>query len=268
MCVPPPQVRIHPTDAEKLAAGIEDGYLILADLAGSESPADRSHNDIHQRSETKLINMSLMTLKDCIRARAQVGGVVHIPYRQSQLTLLLRDAFELAVRRPVKVAVIACVSPTVNDVKQTVNTLRYAQNLRSQPNNVVIERDEQNPVLWSRQRALDWLKMVSKGQLEPEDILPEETDNGRVMAQIPQQEFVARAMKAGKLSEEKAEKIYAAVWQQVTDARTRQRRMVVRSRSKSSGENEAEKWEELVFDRRFGDRWETLDPEEEPADEE
>eukprot|EP00959_Pyramimonas_sp_CCMP1952_P459460 9478298-Pyramimonas_sp.AAC.1 len=49
--------------------------------------------------ETKKINLSLMALKDCIRARtlasapgAAVGA--HIPYRRSKLTTLLKDVFD------------------------------------------------------------------------------------------------------------------------------------------------------------------------------
>ena len=40
-----------------------------------------------------------MCLKDCIRNRAKTAAdpntFVHIPYRQSKLSLLLKDAFEL-----------------------------------------------------------------------------------------------------------------------------------------------------------------------------
>ena len=49
-------------------------------------------------AETKLINVSLMALKDCIRARSiasnpGTSGVPHIPYRRSKLTLLMKDVF-------------------------------------------------------------------------------------------------------------------------------------------------------------------------------
>ena len=51
--------------------------------------------------ETRLINTSLLTLKSCISARASAGrssSDLHIPYRNSKLTLLLRDCFELGRR--------------------------------------------------------------------------------------------------------------------------------------------------------------------------
>ena len=41
--------------------------------------------------ETKAINLSLMSLKECIRARTKASGPnptpVHVPYRRSKLTL-------------------------------------------------------------------------------------------------------------------------------------------------------------------------------------
>ena len=54
--------------------------------------------------ETKQINLSLMALKECIRARtlASAPGAaasVHVPYRRSKLTLLLKDVFDHACTR-------------------------------------------------------------------------------------------------------------------------------------------------------------------------
>ena len=58
-------------------------------------------------NETKQINASLMALKECIRNRAlsaaNLDKFYHVPYRQSKLTLLLKDAFEVESRRHCKV---------------------------------------------------------------------------------------------------------------------------------------------------------------------
>eukprot|EP00803_Ostreobium_quekettii_P007561 evm.model.scf_1127.3 EVM.evm.TU.scf_1127.3 scf_1127:25910-30730(-) len=251
------KVRIHPTDPKLLGAGVEDGVLFVVDLAGSESALDRSQHDGVRMAEARLINTSLMTLKECIRSRGKTGGGgasdrhLHIPYRRSQLTLLLRDAFELAVRRPIKVAVVACVSPLATDVKQTINTLRYAAELRSAPRNAVTARDPDNPVLWTRDESLAWLSRVSKGDIVGTDVLPLESDSGRVMAQLPEAEFVARAMLSGKISDVRAHKVYSAIWRRVADARTRQRKAVMKARARAGGQGmgPGDEWAEELLAR-------------------
>lgn len=63
-----------------------------------------------------------------MRGRASVGKTashIHIPYRASKLTLIMRDIFELAVMRPVKAAIIACISPSESDCAHSTNTMRF-----------------------------------------------------------------------------------------------------------------------------------------------
>merc|ERR1712179_838162 len=78
---------------------IDDGIMYIIDLAGSENAADSQFHDKDRIKETKEINKSLMCLKECIRNRARATAdqdtFVHIPYRQSKLTLLLKEAFEV-----------------------------------------------------------------------------------------------------------------------------------------------------------------------------
>ena len=104
----------------------EDGFLFLVDLAGSENAAQ--FDDRSRMQDTKDINKSLMCLQDCIRNRARAsadpGTFVHIPYRQSKLSLLLKDAFELESYKPSRTVVIANIAPTIADLPMTLNTLR------------------------------------------------------------------------------------------------------------------------------------------------
>lgn len=46
---------------------------MVVDLAGSERAADRVGNDRERVEEGRLINESLMGLKDCVRARSKVS---------------------------------------------------------------------------------------------------------------------------------------------------------------------------------------------------
>ena len=70
-----------------------------------------------------------MSLKECIRARTQAaapgaGRSVHVPFRRSKLTLLLKDVFEFSCARLCATVVVAAVSPLARDVGHSLNTLQ------------------------------------------------------------------------------------------------------------------------------------------------
>jgi len=100
------------------------GKLSLIDLAGSERGADNEDTDAGTRKEGRDINTSLLALKEVIRA-LQSGN--HAPFRQSRLTQVLQESL---TGKQCRTVVIACVSGAEHDTHHTVNTLRYAQELR------------------------------------------------------------------------------------------------------------------------------------------
>jgi kinesin family protein 2/24 len=104
------------------------GVLIVCDLAGSERAQDTKSNSRQRRIEGAGINKSLLALKECIRAMESNGG--HIPFRASKLTLSLRDSFK-SKKFNNKVIMIACVCPGNSSSDHTLNTLRYADRLKS-----------------------------------------------------------------------------------------------------------------------------------------
>lgn len=63
----------------------------MVDLAGSERAADRVGNDRERVEEGRLINESLMGLKDCVRARSKVS-ILYLRAVCVRLDLLARDA--------------------------------------------------------------------------------------------------------------------------------------------------------------------------------
>ena len=70
------------------------GRFSLIDLAGSERAADTKNHNRQRRVEGAEINKSLLALKECIRALDnRTRGHVHVPYRASKLTLVLKDSF-------------------------------------------------------------------------------------------------------------------------------------------------------------------------------
>ncbi|KAG5619162.1 hypothetical protein H5410_018986 [Solanum commersonii] len=101
------------------------GKLSFIDLAGSERGADTTDNDKQTRIEGAEINKSLLALKECIRALDNDQN--HIPFRGSKLTEVLRDSFVGNSRT----VMISCISPNAGSCEHTLNTLRYADRVKS-----------------------------------------------------------------------------------------------------------------------------------------
>ncbi|KAF5453148.1 hypothetical protein F2P56_028076 [Juglans regia] len=101
------------------------GKLSFIDLAGSERGADTTDNDKQTRIEGAEINKSLLALKECIRALDNDQN--HIPFRGSKLTEVLRDSFVGDSRT----VMISCISPSSGSCEHTLNTLRYADRVKS-----------------------------------------------------------------------------------------------------------------------------------------
>lgn len=105
------------------------GTLLLADLAGAEymDPPSSNPRSALKRSpeeirETKEINTSLLALKECIRSLSSKTQQ-RVPFRNSKLTLILREHLNGGKNRTV---MLANVSPAGSQLRGTENTLRYA----------------------------------------------------------------------------------------------------------------------------------------------
>lgn len=69
-------------------------------------------------------------MKECIRAIDMKSS--HVPFRASKLTMVLRDSFlSNNDGGTSKIVMIACISPGSASADHTLNTLRYAQRLKS-----------------------------------------------------------------------------------------------------------------------------------------
>ncbi|KAI8146508.1 P-loop containing nucleoside triphosphate hydrolase protein [Fennellomyces sp. T-0311] len=100
------------------------GKLSFIDLAGSERGADRGEANSKTRQEGAEINLSLLALKECIRALDQ--NKRHKPFRGSKLTQVLQDSFVGDSRT----CMIATISPNNPNSENTLNTLRYADRVK------------------------------------------------------------------------------------------------------------------------------------------
>lgn len=157
-----------------------DGLLFLIDLAGSELGTDSKKHSQERMKETREINVSLSTLKDCIRGRAlwNISEIVgtsakratkaHIPFRSSVLTKVLKHVFDIKGERFCKTAVLACVKPTASDAAASKNTLRYAELLRvPMPHGKARAYNPKVPSTWTNKQLKEWVKNnVSSAQLE------------------------------------------------------------------------------------------------------
>lgn len=104
------------------------GKFSLVDLAGSERGTDTKSHSALRRAESSDINTSLLALKECIRALdMNKKGAQHVPYRQSKLTLILKDCF---TSESAMTAMIATVSPGASSCDHSINTLRYADRIK------------------------------------------------------------------------------------------------------------------------------------------
>ncbi|GAB4833750.1 hypothetical protein Ancab_031999 [Ancistrocladus abbreviatus] len=108
---------------------IKCGKLNLVDLAGSEN-ISRSGAREGRAREAGEINKSLLTLGRVINALVEHS--VHIPYRDSKLTRLLRDS----LGGKTKTCIIATISPSSHCLEETLSTLDYAhraKNIKNRP---------------------------------------------------------------------------------------------------------------------------------------
>jgi len=104
------------------------GMLRLVDLAGSERNAETTQHS--KQMATHGINSSLLALKECGRImyeKANGKPHLHVPFRSSKLTHVLRDCF---IDETHKTIVVGTLSPLADDVEHTLNTLQHLITLR------------------------------------------------------------------------------------------------------------------------------------------
>ncbi|KAJ2666630.1 hypothetical protein IW148_000857 [Coemansia sp. RSA 1199] len=103
--------------------------LHFVDLAGSER-LKKTHAVGERQREGISINTGLLALGNVISALGDPnkrGPLVHVPYRESKLTYMLRDS----LGGNAQTLLIACVSAAEANTAETVNTLQYASRARN-----------------------------------------------------------------------------------------------------------------------------------------
>ena len=228
-----------PGEATPGADGPKPGVLLVIDLAGSERAADSKGHTKERLEETKAVNISLMALKDCIRARTvasapAAGEAPFVPYRRSKLTLLMKDVFDIGCSRLCSTVVLSCVSPLACDAKHTINTLQYSAPLRvamRAASATPLELDTRDPAGWDNTRAKEWLEATATehgvSTLDAAALLRGGI-SGLELCRLAEAEIHLR-VRAQKLepayeAAELASKLHAALWTLICDAKTRRRK--------------------------------------------
>ncbi|KAK3253282.1 hypothetical protein CYMTET_37461 [Cymbomonas tetramitiformis] len=107
------------------------GQLFLTDLAGCEK-VDKTGASGLLLEEAKGINKSLSSLAKVVQAISKAGAASHIPYRDSKLTRVLRNA----LGGNAHTHIIICCSPSRFNMKETLSALRFgsrAKKIQNQP---------------------------------------------------------------------------------------------------------------------------------------
>ncbi|TNJ29669.1 Kinesin-7 [Giardia muris] len=134
----------------------------LVDLAGSERLM-KTQAKGDRLKEANNINLSLLTLGKVFEALVEKRG--HVPYRDSRLTRILQPS----LGGNAMTLMIACVTPSVEHLDETLNTLRYAQRASSvmnkvRPNEAITLKDQYNQLL-QENKALREMVEYLKGEL-------------------------------------------------------------------------------------------------------
>ena len=102
---------------------INQKCLIFIDLAGNERGKVSNANNKKLFQEANNINLSLFSLKECIRAIREKHK--HIPFRTSKLTVILQEIFQKGFH----INFIATLNSSSYYYHDTLDTIRYAISL-------------------------------------------------------------------------------------------------------------------------------------------
>ena len=126
---------IHIQSCLENTSKIRKSVLHLVDLAGSER-VSRTGVDGKLLSEAKHINLSLHYLEQVI-INLQQNKRKHVPYRNSMLTCILREA----LGGNCKTCMVATIADEAHCLEEGISTLRFAQRVALVSNNAYINEE-------------------------------------------------------------------------------------------------------------------------------
>lgn len=148
---------------------VRSARLNLVDLAGSER-AVKTGATGEGFKEGVHINYELMILGNCIAALTSKTS--HIPYRDSKLTMILRDSLGGNART----VMIAALGPASYNFSETMSTLRYAERAKKIENKPKVNMDPKDALLLKYQEELAALQAQLNGTAGPGGVVQSEED--------------------------------------------------------------------------------------------
>ncbi|KAF2068545.1 hypothetical protein CYY_010130, partial [Polysphondylium violaceum] len=166
--------------------------LNIVDLAGSERQKNNNNENNNSRiKDASFINKSLSTLGNVIRNLVDIsnGKPRHVPYRDSKLTLLLKEA----LGGNSKAYIIATISTLDHCFSETLSTCQFSQRAKSIQNTPTInhkqdekqdekKQQQQQQQQQQEQESIYNLKVQLVNSLEREEILKKE--NNKLLEKI------------------------------------------------------------------------------------
>ena len=141
---------------------ISKGFLYLVDLAGSESIGNFYYLKGKQLEQAKKINKSLLVLGNCISSI--IKGKQYIPYRESQLTRILKDS----LCGNSNISLIVTLSPSSINTEETYSSLNFgtrAQKVKTNPKKN-IESITENPTIELNKKYIELLEKFNELDLK------------------------------------------------------------------------------------------------------
>eukprot|EP00462_Mataza_sp_D1_P028081 CAMPEP_0175174016 /NCGR_PEP_ID=MMETSP0087-20121206/32389_1 /TAXON_ID=136419 /ORGANISM="Unknown Unknown, Strain D1" /LENGTH=1217 /DNA_ID=CAMNT_0016465421 /DNA_START=129 /DNA_END=3782 /DNA_ORIENTATION=+ len=135
------------SDISTSSPAMQCSRLYLIDLAGSENQKTATSSSASQFGESCGINLSLTYLGTCLREI--VRGAPFVQYRNSKLTMLLKDS----LGGNTKTAVICTIGSSEQHVANTHSTLKFAADMKQ-----VRNRAARNFIGGIRSDCTDWRK--------------------------------------------------------------------------------------------------------------
>lgn len=125
---------------------VKKGKIHLVDLAGSERVSKNGVEDLSTLREAKHINLSLHALEKVVVALSDKDP--HVPYRDSVMTMLLKDSLGGNCRT----SMVATVTPESTQILEGISTCRFALRIASVTNNLAVNQETDPKLVIKRLR--------------------------------------------------------------------------------------------------------------------